>query len=76
MKDSEMSIYERDLDQTPANHVPLSPVSFLLRAARVYPNRVAVIQKYPSGMPTITISYPNRLITLKNDDAKYSRGTL
>jgi fatty-acyl-CoA synthase len=32
-----------DLGQTPANHVPLSPVSFLLRAARVYPTRTAII---------------------------------
>jgi fatty-acyl-CoA synthase len=32
-----------DLDRRPANYVPLSPVSFLLRAARVYGARVAVI---------------------------------
>ncbi|MEJ0017752.1 MAG: acyl-CoA synthetase [Acetobacteraceae bacterium] len=38
-----MSIYEQNLDRTPANHVPLSPVSFLVRAARVYGPRVAVI---------------------------------
>ena len=38
-----MSIYEMDLDQNPANHVPLSPVSFLTRAARVYPDRVAIV---------------------------------
>jgi fatty-acyl-CoA synthase len=38
-----VSIYQQDLDQTPANHVPLSPVSFLTRAARVYPHRVAII---------------------------------
>src|SRR3954452_7550158 len=31
------------LPQLPANHVPLSPVSFLQRAARIYPQRVAVI---------------------------------
>src|SRR6185503_14180249 len=36
-------IYEQNLERTPANHVPLSPVSFLLRAARVYGPRVAVI---------------------------------
>jgi len=36
-------MYQRDLGQMAANHVPLSPVSFLTRAARVYPNRVAVI---------------------------------
>jgi fatty-acyl-CoA synthase len=38
-----VSIYEQNLDRTPANHVPLSPVSFLVRAARVYGPRVAVI---------------------------------
>ncbi|SDC46084.1 AMP-binding protein [Belnapia rosea] len=32
-----------DLQRQPANHVPLSPISFLLRAARIYPGRVAVI---------------------------------
>ncbi|MEN0074758.1 MAG: AMP-binding protein [Paracraurococcus sp.] len=31
------------LPQLPANHVPLSPISFLQRAARIYPQRVAVI---------------------------------
>jgi fatty-acyl-CoA synthase len=36
-------IFERDLDKTAANYVPLSPVSFLRRAASVYPNRTAVI---------------------------------
>ena len=38
-----MSIYELNLDRNPANYVPLSPVSFLLRAARMYGPRVAVI---------------------------------
>src|ERR1700712_2051847 len=38
-----MSIFDQNLDRTPANHVPLSPVSFLTRAARIYPNRVAII---------------------------------
>ncbi len=38
-----MSIYDQNLDRTPANYVPLSPVSFLTRAARIYPNRTAVI---------------------------------
>ena len=37
------SIYDTDLDQNAANHEPLSPVSFLKRAAEVYPNRTAVI---------------------------------
>src|SRR3954463_15192402 len=38
-----MSIYEQHLGRNAANHVPLSPVSFLVRAARVYGPRVAVI---------------------------------
>ncbi|HEX3993746.1 MAG TPA: AMP-binding protein, partial [Acetobacteraceae bacterium] len=43
MVTSEGSIFEQDLKQTPANYVPLSPVSFLLRAARIYPQRTAII---------------------------------
>ncbi len=38
-----MSIFDQDLDRSAANHVPLSPVSFLTRAARIYGPRVAVI---------------------------------
>ena len=38
-----MSIYEQHLGRTPANYVPLSPVSFLTRTAGIYPSRVAVI---------------------------------
>ncbi|MEO5701754.1 MAG: acyl-CoA synthetase [Casimicrobiaceae bacterium] len=34
--------FVRDLARNPANHVPLSPVSFLERAERVYPNKSAV----------------------------------
>jgi fatty-acyl-CoA synthase len=37
------AMYETGLDRTPANHVPLSPLSFLTRAARVYGPRTAVI---------------------------------
>lgn len=42
MSESE-SMYDRDLDRTPANFVPLSPISFLERAANLYPDRVAII---------------------------------
>ena len=38
-----MGIFEQNLDRTPANYVPLSPVSFLTRTVGIYPNRVAVI---------------------------------
>jgi fatty-acyl-CoA synthase len=38
-----MSPYDTDLDRTPANYVPLSPLSFLPRTAAVYPERTAII---------------------------------
>ena len=38
-----MSIFEQDLGRSPANYVPLSPVSFLTRTARIYGDRTAVI---------------------------------
>ncbi len=34
---------DSDLGQNPANYVPLTPLSFIARAADVYPDRVAVI---------------------------------
>ena len=37
------SPYERDLDRCPANYVALTPLTFLERAAAVWPDRVAVI---------------------------------
>jgi fatty-acyl-CoA synthase len=37
------SIFDRDLDPTPANYTPLSPLSFLARSAAVYPDKTAVI---------------------------------
>ncbi len=35
--------YDTGLDKTPANYAPLSPLSFLERAASVYPDHVAVV---------------------------------
>tara|TARA_Y100001934_G_scaffold276549_1_gene373321 strand:- start:13909 stop:15537 length:1629 start_codon:yes stop_codon:yes gene_type:complete len=37
------SPYDTHLDQNKANYQPLTPVSFLIRAANVYPNKTAVI---------------------------------
>ena len=37
------NIYDQDLPQVPANHVALTPLSFIARTAKVYPERVAVI---------------------------------
>jgi fatty-acyl-CoA synthase len=39
----EQSAYDRDLDRNPANFQPLTPLSFLKRAATVFPDRTAVI---------------------------------
>ena len=38
-----MNIYEQDLSKTAANYTALTPVDFIVRAAEVFPNRLAVI---------------------------------
>jgi 3-(methylthio)propionyl---CoA ligase len=38
-----MNAFERDLDRNPANHAPLTPLSFIERSAYVYPERVALV---------------------------------
>ena len=43
MSDSRQSPYQQGLDRQPANHVPLSPLSFIERSAHVYPDRLAVV---------------------------------
>ena len=35
--------YEQDLDKNPANHQPLTPLSFLERAAKTFPDHTAII---------------------------------
>ncbi len=35
--------YETGLDRTPANYQPLTPLSFLERAAKVFPHHTAII---------------------------------
>ncbi|MFI5002437.1 MAG: AMP-binding protein, partial [Reyranellales bacterium] len=37
------NIYERDLDKTPANYAPLTPLQFIERTASVYPDQVALV---------------------------------
>jgi fatty-acyl-CoA synthase len=38
-----VSPYDRDLDRSPANHQPLTPLGFLERAAATFPERIAVV---------------------------------
>jgi fatty-acyl-CoA synthase len=52
MATADGGIFERDLDKRPANHVALTPVSFLARAAAIFSERAAVIhgdQRYSYG---------------------------
>src|ERR1051325_8107811 len=35
--------YDRDLDRTPANFQPLTPLTFLERSAAVHPDRTAIV---------------------------------
>ena len=37
------NIYNQNLEKSSANYQPLTPITFLERAASVYPERVAVI---------------------------------
>ncbi|MCA9679234.1 MAG: acyl-CoA synthetase [Kofleriaceae bacterium] len=37
------SIYDLGLDKNPANYVPLTPLTFIVRAATVYPDRLAIV---------------------------------
>jgi len=37
------NVFEQDLDRNPANYQPLSPLSFLERAAQVYPDVTAIV---------------------------------
>jgi fatty-acyl-CoA synthase len=43
MTDTKVSIFDQDLPQTPANHAPISPLSFIERTAEVYPTRLAIV---------------------------------
>jgi fatty-acyl-CoA synthase len=43
MNSSPSSIFDQDLPQTPANHAPMSPLSFIERTAEVYPTRLAIV---------------------------------
>ncbi len=42
MSEPMTAIFETDLDRNPANYVPLSPLSFLRRAERVFPGKCAL----------------------------------
>jgi len=43
MASGKPSPYEQDLDRNPANHAPLTPLTFIEWSASVYPQRTAVI---------------------------------
>src|SRR4051812_21625172 len=37
------TIYDTNLDKNPANYQPMTPLSFLERAAAVHPGRIAIV---------------------------------
>ncbi len=41
--EKQASIYDLDLEQTAANFAPLTPITFLRRAAAVYPDKTAIV---------------------------------
>src|SRR5262245_5959015 len=41
--DGKPNLFRRDLDRNPANYAPLTPLTFIERAARVFPDRPAVV---------------------------------
>src|SRR5690349_13811774 len=43
MASSGRNPFEKDLDKNPANYAPLTPLSFIERAAYVYPKRLEVV---------------------------------
>ncbi len=44
-----MGIYDLDLAQNPANHQPLTPLSFLARQAQAFPDHPAIIHSGPQA---------------------------
>ena len=50
-----VNIYEKDLDKNPANYHPLTPLSFLARSARVFPDKTAIV--HGDGITTYSQFY-------------------
>ncbi len=49
---SRINPYQLGLDKNPANFVALSPLSYIDRGARVYPDRAAIIFRDDQGNKT------------------------
>ena len=47
--------YEMGLEKTPANYVPLTPLTFLSRSAYIYPERTAVIHDGDRHRPGVLV---------------------
>ena len=59
----ESNIYERDLGRNPANHQPLPPLSYLTRAASVYPDHAALLLSAQDHADPINLLASDALIT-------------
>ena len=59
------SIYDQDLEQNQANYQPLTPLTFLERAATVFPERIASDLWWPANYLRVSFtaaadSWPRR----------------
>ena len=64
-----------DMPKTPANYVPLSPVSFLARAAAVHPDRLAVVHGAHRATWRQTAERCRRLASALSGQAASAAGT-
>ena len=65
------SQYDLDLDKNPANHQPLTPLGFLQRAAKVFPDHTAIIH---GASNTTYADYYQRCLKLASALAKLGIG--
>ena len=66
----ELSIYDRDLDRNPANYQPLTPLNYLDRSARVFPEHIAVIHG-PLRRTYAELYARSRRLAAATDGARY-----
>ena len=62
------NVFEQDLARNPANYAPLTPLSFIERAAYVYPNQVSVIHGARRYTWKETYARCRRLASEQGDD--------
>jgi fatty-acyl-CoA synthase len=67
------SPYDKDLDKNPANHQPLTPLTYLERAAKVFPDHVAIVHGASPTSGAARSSSPPRFRSAASARATRSR---